>query len=81
VRLDTVATAASDPERRTCALRYAVGISVLQVGWIARLALPEGAGLAGFFGRLGFAEWGRRPGWIVMSADDERDEVVLGAEL
>jgi len=45
------------------------------------VAIPDGAGLAGFFGRFGFAEWGRRPGWIIMSADDERDEVVLGAEL
>jgi low temperature requirement protein LtrA len=41
--------AAADPARRTCALRYAVGISILQVGWIARLALPDGAGLAAFF--------------------------------
>ncbi len=44
-------------------------------------AIPDGAGLSAFFGRFGFAEWGRRPAWIRMSADDERDEVVLGAEL
>jgi low temperature requirement protein LtrA len=33
---------------RTRALRYAAGISVLQLLWFARLALPEGAALAGF---------------------------------
>jgi GNAT superfamily N-acetyltransferase len=45
------------------------------------VAVPDGEGLAGFFGRFGFAEWGRRPGWIRMGAGDERDEVVMGAEL
>ena len=43
--------------------------------------VPADAGLETFFSRLGFAEWGRRPSWIRMSADDERDEVLLGAEL
>jgi low temperature requirement protein LtrA len=32
--------ALSDPPGRACALRYALGISVLQVGWVLRLALP-----------------------------------------
>jgi low temperature requirement protein LtrA len=41
--------AAEHPEGRQCALRYAVGIAVLQIGWVARLALPEGAGLIAFF--------------------------------
>ncbi len=41
--------AAEHPEGRSCALRYALGIAVLQVGWVLRLALPEGAGLAAFF--------------------------------
>jgi len=31
----------ADPSRRRSALRFATGISVLQVGWVARLALPE----------------------------------------
>lgn len=31
----------SDPGRRATALRFAVGITLLQVGWVARLALPE----------------------------------------
>src|SRR5438270_4165482 len=35
--------AASHPDGRPCALRYAAGISVVQLGWVARLALPEGA--------------------------------------
>ena len=39
----------SHPEGRACAFRYAVGISVLQIGWIARLALPEDVAFASFF--------------------------------
>ena len=41
--------AAEHPEGRRCALRYAFGIAVLQIGWVLRLALPEGAGLVAFF--------------------------------
>jgi low temperature requirement protein LtrA len=33
---------------RRSALRYAFGITLVQVGWIARLALPEQVGVAGF---------------------------------
>jgi low temperature requirement protein LtrA len=33
--------ARGDPERRTTARRYAVGIGLVQVGWLARLALPH----------------------------------------
>ena len=41
--------ARDEPAGRTRALRYAAGISVLQVLWFARLALPHGAaGTAGF---------------------------------
>ncbi|MEV7007874.1 low temperature requirement protein A [Streptosporangium sp. NPDC051022] len=40
--------AVEDPEGRACAVRYAIGVTVVQVGWIARLALPHSAGLAGF---------------------------------
>ncbi len=43
--------------------------------------VPADAGLETFFSKLGFAEWGRRPGWIRMGANDERDEVLLGAAL
>ncbi|MBL3699987.1 low temperature requirement protein A [Leucobacter luti] len=35
--------AASDPRQRTVALRYAVGISCVQLVWVARLALPGDA--------------------------------------
>jgi low temperature requirement protein LtrA len=38
----------SDPERRACALRYASGITLVQVGWVARLALPDGLLLPAF---------------------------------
>jgi low temperature requirement protein LtrA len=40
--------AASDPPRRPAALRFAVGVTVVQAGWVARLALPGGWYLAGF---------------------------------
>ncbi|MGW6503367.1 low temperature requirement protein A, partial [Nonomuraea angiospora] len=35
-------------EGRRSALRYAFGVAVVQVGWIARLALPEQLGLTAF---------------------------------
>ncbi|MFF7321947.1 low temperature requirement protein A [[Kitasatospora] papulosa] len=37
--------ARSDPEHRDCCMRYAVGILVVQIGWVARLALPDDWGL------------------------------------
>ncbi|MEV7403610.1 low temperature requirement protein A [Streptomyces sp. NPDC091267] len=40
--------ARSDPERRRSCLRYAVGIFVVQIGWVVRLSLPEDTGLATF---------------------------------
>src|SRR5918999_1432513 len=40
--------AASCPEGRRCALRYAGGLAAVQCGWVARLALPGAAGLVGF---------------------------------
>ncbi|MCX2730058.1 low temperature requirement protein A [Saccharopolyspora sp. NFXS83] len=40
--------AAEHPEGRRTALRYAAGITVVQLGWIARLALPQPWGLIGF---------------------------------
>ena len=36
------------PEGRSTALRYATGISLVQVGWVVRLALPAEAGLWSF---------------------------------
>ena len=42
-------------------------------------AVRDGAGLQDFFGRFGFAEWGRRPGWIRLGPGQERDEIILGA--
>ena len=41
----------------------------------------EGAGLEDFFGRFGFAVWGRRPGWIRLGPGQERDEIILGADM
>ncbi|WP_406144192.1 low temperature requirement protein A [Streptomyces sp. NBC_01012] len=40
--------ARADPERRRSCLRYAAGILVVQVGWVARLALPDDWGLPAF---------------------------------
>jgi low temperature requirement protein LtrA len=40
--------AASDPERRKTARRYAVGIALVQVAWIVLYFLPEAARLPGF---------------------------------
>jgi low temperature requirement protein LtrA len=40
--------ARSDPEHRTTAYRYAIGISIVQALWVARLALPESWQLATF---------------------------------
>jgi low temperature requirement protein LtrA len=35
--------AKADPERRTTALRYAIGYALVQAGWVARLALDQPA--------------------------------------
>lgn len=40
--------AAADDARRRCALRYAIGITVVQIGWVARLGLGDAAGLVAF---------------------------------
>ncbi|WP_419994690.1 low temperature requirement protein A [Streptomyces boninensis] len=41
--------AVSDPERRRTCLRYAIGITIVQIGWVLRLLLPDGApGMTGF---------------------------------
>jgi len=41
--------ARADAQRRPCCLRYAAGITVMQIGWVARLALSdEGWALAAF---------------------------------
>ncbi|WNI23420.1 low temperature requirement protein A [Streptomyces sp. ITFR-16] len=40
--------ASCDPERRRTCLSYAVGIFVVQIGWVVRLALPEDTGLLTF---------------------------------
>ncbi len=41
--------ASGDPAGRPVALRYAAGIAVLQVGWVARLFLPHEAGMIAFY--------------------------------
>jgi low temperature requirement protein LtrA len=38
----------SDPPRRVSDLRYALGVTVVQAGWVVRLSLPSRAGAVGF---------------------------------
>ena len=42
--LQWLRAAAGDPARRTVAIRYASGLIVTQLGWVARLALPHSLG-------------------------------------
>jgi low temperature requirement protein LtrA len=41
--------ASGDPAGRRAALRYAVGIGILQIGWVVRLFLPHDAAIAMFY--------------------------------
>ena len=41
--------ARSDPPRRVCAHRFAVGVSACQIGWVARLLIPAEWALPAFF--------------------------------
>jgi GNAT superfamily N-acetyltransferase len=45
------------------------------------VSVRDGHRLADFFARFGFAEWGRRPGWIRQADEDDLDEVFLWAAL
>ena len=40
--------ARSDPPHRRSSLRFALGVTLVQIGWVLRLALPPGWGLVGF---------------------------------
>ncbi|RPF30429.1 low temperature requirement protein A [Streptomyces sp. TLI_185] len=54
----------TDRERRRSALRYAFGIHVLEIGWLARLVLPHDGGVASFavlaIGELAVPVWAER---------------------
>jgi low temperature requirement protein LtrA len=56
--------ARDEPAVRARALRYAAGVSALQVLWFVRLALPAGLGVAGFVllaaGELALPVWAER---------------------
>ncbi|MFC0506245.1 low temperature requirement protein A [Micromonospora costi] len=43
-----IRAAAGDPAHRAAASRYAVGVVLVQVGWLVRLALPDGWGVVSF---------------------------------
>jgi low temperature requirement protein LtrA len=57
-----------DPERRGTGRRYALGVALLQLGWIARLALPGGWAAAAFLVlaalELAVPVWAERRGAI-----------------
>ena len=67
MRLAMVASVAA---RRGCSIpragdarcRYAIGIGVVQVGWVARLALPDDAGLVVVLRARGRSSWRSRSG-------------------
>ncbi|WP_433538598.1 low temperature requirement protein A [Micromonospora sp. CA-249363] len=40
--------AAGDPAHRAAARRYAIGVTIVQLGWLLRLVLPDGWGIATF---------------------------------
>ena len=40
--------AAADPPHRHSSLRFAAGIALVQLGWVLRLLLPDGLGMASF---------------------------------
>ena len=46
--LQWLRAARDDPDRRPVALRYALGITVVQAGWLLRLALPDSLGVVSF---------------------------------
>ncbi len=56
--------ARTDTSHRRAALRYAIGVAAVQVGWVVRLALPTGWGLAAFAvlvpAELGVPPWAER---------------------
>lgn len=56
----------ADAERKVCARRYAIGITVVQVGWVARLFLPDDVFLVGFLAmvvaELAVPVWAERAG-------------------
>jgi low temperature requirement protein LtrA len=57
--------ARADPEHRVTALRFVVGITVVQAAWLLRLALPEGPALVAFFvlvaAELAVPVWAEHP--------------------
>jgi low temperature requirement protein LtrA len=59
--------AASDPERRQTASRYAIGIAVSQVAWVSMIWIPDGARSAIFpmaiVVELLVPIWAERPKW------------------
>jgi low temperature requirement protein LtrA len=58
--------ARDDPARRAIGLRYAAGVALVQAGWLVRLALPDGLGLASFLvlvvAELAVPVWAERAG-------------------
>ena len=70
--------AAADPPHRRSSLRFAAGIAVVQVGWVLRLLLPEGPGMAAFLvlvaAELAVPVWAERA-----ARDQDQEGGVAGA--
>jgi low temperature requirement protein LtrA len=64
--------AATDPPHRRSSLRFAAGITIVQLGWVLRLTLPEGPGMAGFLvlvaAELAVPIWAERAGECVLAS-------------
>jgi low temperature requirement protein LtrA len=62
-----IRAAVEHPERRATTRRYAIGVAVVQVGWILRLLLPAELGVVTFvvlaLADLAVPVWAERKGW------------------
>lgn len=62
-----VRAAIEHPERRATTRRYAIGVSVVQLGWLLRLLLPPEVGMFAFIvlalADLAVPIWAERTGW------------------
>lgn len=71
-----------DPDLQGTGLGRLLMESVLQLAaeiGLERVSLSvrAGLGLEEFYAKFGFTEYGRRPGWLRVGPDDDRDEILL----
>lgn len=73
-----------DPDLQGSGLGSTVMTAVLELAaelGLERVSLSvrEGEGLETFYGRFGFVEYGRRPGWLRLSEAEDRTEIMMWA--